>query len=211
MKPDLEHLRELFKAIQSGEKSYFMCSVRYIYSDGSVATKIVAPSTLHNLFKKYLNQTPFEVGKRGIHEEPTEEEKQIIIENKTSYNCGINKLREIFIAKDIEISQRKIECVYKSLNPIQTKDQPEKVIRRRYEVSHVNAMWHGDIHYIYHRDEIMHIFVLINDKSRLVVNYGFSFRKDSQLVIDVLDGAFSFQNPLFVTFLTMERRMYQSV
>ena len=95
MKPDLEHLRELFKAIQRGEKNYSSCEVKYIYSDGSVAMKIVSHSTLLKLFKIYLDQTPFEVGKRGIHKAPTKEEEEIIIENKNRYKCGINKLREI--------------------------------------------------------------------------------------------------------------------
>ena len=59
-------------------------------------------------------------------------------------------------------------------------------------VSEVNGCWHGDIHYLTFENEVRYLFALIDDRSRFIVGWGISEKKDQELVFNVLNE--SFQN-----------------
>ena len=65
MKPDIAALRELFNGIKNGKIKYAdVTEIRYIDSEGFLHMKT---DTLSKLFKRYLNESPFERGKKGSH------------------------------------------------------------------------------------------------------------------------------------------------
>ena len=69
------------------------------------------------------------------------------------------------------------------------KPKKEKIKFVRYEASEVNSIWHGDIHYIIKFNQQKYIFALIDDKSRFIINYGISEKKDRFLVLNTLREA----------------------
>ena len=76
-----------------------------------------------------------------------------------------------------------------SLSTYPKKKNKNPKIRFRYEASSVNAIWHGDIHYIIFNYEIKYLFALIDDKSRFITGWGMFEHKTCFNCIQVFNKA----------------------
>ena len=196
MKPDLEWLHLLFEKIQNGEIKYSEAKVKYIYDDGRIEIKKVSPSTLRRLFNEHLGETPFEIGKKGNKTKISSDERDLIIQARDTYQCGINKIYEILILNKKPIAKNKIQEIFKEFRISDDEIPPVDISRTRYLVSHVNGMWHGDIHYVMNDLEVRYLFALLDDRSRLIISYGLSTEKNSEFVVSVFKNAFLSAKPL---------------
>ena len=110
--------------------------------------------------------------------------------------CGITKMWEHLNKEGIHCSRNDVTKVYKqNLNVPGKKFKKKPKIRCRYTISQTNGAWHGDIHYISKTDQVKYLFVLIDDRSRFIVNWGLFNNKTAINVIQVLSEAVSLYGP----------------
>ena len=162
---------------------------------GEELTISIGKSQVKKLFKEN-GMKLYERGRKGWKKELKPEVTQKIITEYQNIGCGITKLWEKLNKDNIKVSRKDVEKVYKNILNIPGKNKKKVPKPRcRYLITQVNGAWHGDIHYLNFNNEIRYLFVLIDDRSRFIVNYGIFFNKTAVNVVAVLSEVVSLYGP----------------
>ena len=183
-------LKTKFHEIQAGRITLKACAdnVEATIIDGTEVELKMCPKMLSQIFKEH-GYTVFNVGRKGHHKEYEEEKTQIIRSEKLRLKCGITKLWEHLNKDGVGVSRTHVQTVCEDLQLTEKNPKKRNKIRCRYLVSHVNAAWHGDIHYIFCEGETKYLFALIDDRSRYLIEYGLYDQKNQEAVIHTFKEA----------------------
>ena len=158
--------------------------------DGADIEIAMSAKTLSQIFKDHGHQLP--QGRKGLKKEIPETTIDLIIQKKFQLKCGITKLWEHINKEGNKVSRIAVEKVCQDVLHTEKKAKKKEKPRCRYLVSHVNAAWHGDIHYLIFNEEKKYLFALIDDRSRYIVRYGIFDDKTAQRVVEIMKEAVAF-------------------
>ena len=152
--------------------------------------KSISVNSLHMLLVKN-GYTPLKRGREGHALHISAEAEQFIKKNYEDLKIGTRKMYELCRDTNIAVSRRMVESYYKDNFPENSKKKSDENTTQ-YECKEVNSVWHGDIHYLYAKEEEFpraYLYALIDDASRYIVGYGINDKKDCQFVATVFTEA----------------------
>lgn len=181
-------LKDLAIRIRKGELTMAEAAKNHLIFD-TIFGKMQIPKSESTL-KRYFNDQKirvFEIGRKGTTKD-IEHIKDDVISVYLDVEVGITKTWMILKKKGVECSRFSVEKVFKKYiyPPVQQPKPKKEKIRYRYIVDKVNAVWHGDIHYLIRMGSQKYLFALIDDRSRYIVGYGIFNDKTASRVKSVM-------------------------
>ena len=193
-------LNETLKQIKAGKITIKEAaqSIKVSTILGTTGYISVSKNTFKTHLKEKYNITIFLSGRKGWHKEIEQDLAEIVTQKRERYLCGITKIWEILDTEGIQCSRADVEYIFRNVLKIPPKGPRKLKVRCRYEMSHVNVCWHGDIHYITLNNETKYLFALIDDKSRYIINYGLFDEKTTKVVYKTLKHAIAVYGAPFI-------------
>lgn len=161
----------------------------FINTEGKIFFKEIHRNTLREYFKKE-NIVVFEVGRKGFTHS-TDHLFYNVVHVHINLSVGVTKTWMILNKRGIKCSHYEVEQVFRRNIYTPKPKPPKQKPRYRYVVDKVNAIWHGDIHYLIKNKSRRYIFALIDDRSRYIVGYGIFDLKTAMNCRDVFEEAIS--------------------